>query len=73
MATFYFNNPKYKDQSKCLQYLEKAADPEYVKSLHNLGLIYYEGNLVAQDDAKAKNLIKRSAEKGDVEGRIMYI
>lgn len=44
-----------------------------MKSLHNLGLIYYEGKLVKYDENKSKNLIRRAAEKGDIEGRIMYI
>jgi len=44
-----------------------------VKSLHNLGLIYYEGKLVKYDEAKSKNLIRRAAEKGDIEGRIMHV
>ena len=56
-----------------MKYLEDAAEAEYVKSLHNLGLIYYEGKLVKYDEEKAKNLIRRAAEKGDIEGRIMYI
>jgi TPR repeat protein len=38
-----------------------------------LGLIYYEGKLVKYDEAKSKNLIRRAAEKGDIEGRIMHI
>jgi TPR repeat protein len=44
-----------------------------VKSLHNLGLIYYEGKLVKYNAEKSKNLIRRAAEKGDIEGRIMYV
>jgi hypothetical protein len=28
---------------------------------------------VNYDEVKSKNLIKRAAEKGDIEGRIMYI
>jgi uncharacterized protein len=35
-------------------------------------LIYYEGKLVKPNEEKAKNLIRRAAEKGDIEGRIMY-
>jgi uncharacterized protein len=38
-----------------------------------LGLIYYEGKLVKYDEIKSKNLIRRAAEKGDIEGRVMYI
>lgn len=44
-----------------------------MKALHNLGLIYYEGKLVKPNEEKAKNLIRRAAEKGDIEGRIMYV
>lgn len=50
-----------------------AAEAEYVKSLHNLAMIFYEGKLVKHDEVKSKNLLKRAAEKGDIEGRIMYI
>ena len=72
LATFYFGNEKYRDERKCLRYLEDAAEAEYVKALHNLGVINYEGKLVPYDEEKAKNLIRRAAEKGDIEGRIMY-
>ena len=41
--------------------------------MHNLGLIYYEGKLVKHNETKAKDLIRRAAEKGDIEGRIMHI
>ena len=73
LATFYFSNEKHRSEKKCLRYLEEAAEAEYVKALHNLGLIYYEGKLVPHNEEKAKNLIRRAAEKGDIEGRIMYI
>lgn len=43
LATFYWNNTKYKDQKKCLEYFERAAEAEYVKSLFNLGILYEEG------------------------------
>ena len=72
LATFYFGNEKYRDERKCLRYLEDAAEAEYVKALHNLGVINYEGKLVPYNEEKAKNLIRRAAEKGDIEGRIMY-
>ena len=38
-----------------------------------MGLIYYEGELVRQDEAKAISLIKRSADKGDLQGKLLYI
>jgi TPR repeat protein len=38
-----------------------AAEAEYVKSLHNLGLIYNAGKLVPLNAAKGKNLIRRAA------------
>ena len=44
-----------------------------LRPLHNLGLIYYEGKLVKHNETKAKDLIRRAAEKGDIEGRIMHI
>jgi TPR repeat protein len=44
-----------------------------VKSLHNLGLIYYEGKLVKRNEQKSRDLLRRAADKGDIEGRIMFI
>ena len=66
LATFYFSNSKYKDESLCLKYLEQAAEAEYVKALHNLGVIYYEGQFVKRNEEKARNLVRRAAEKGDI-------
>jgi hypothetical protein len=36
-------------------------------------LIYEEGTLVIRDENKSRNLIKRAAEKGDIEARVMYV
>jgi TPR repeat protein len=38
-----------------------------------LGIIYYQGDLGVQDEGKYKKLIKRAAEKGDVQGKQQYI
>lgn len=73
LASFYFNNPKYKNESKCMDYFERAAEAEYVKSLYNLGIIYLQGEIGVQDEEKAKRLIKRSAEKGDIQGKQQYV
>lgn len=73
LASFYYNDPKYKNQTKCLDYFQKAADAEYVKSLYNLGIIYLQGQMGVQDEQKAKRLIKRSAEKGDAQGKQNYV
>lgn len=73
LASFYYNDPKYKDQAKCMEYFERAAEAEYVKSLYNLGIIYLQGEIGVNDQEKAKRLIKRSAEKGDIQGKQQYI
>lgn len=44
-----------------------------MKSLYNLGIIYYQGDLGIHDENKYKQLIKRSADKGDVQGKQQYI
>lgn len=44
-----------------------------MKSLYNLGIIYLQGEMGLQDEEKAKALIKRSAEKGDLQGKQQYI
>ena len=44
-----------------------------MKALHNLGVIYYEGKMVREDLEKSRSLVKRAAEKGDIEGRLLYI
>jgi TPR repeat protein len=44
-----------------------------VKSLYNLGIIYYQGDLGIHDEEKYKQLIKRAAEKGDIQGKQQYI
>jgi len=41
--------------------------------LHNLALIYIEGTMVNTDEGKGMNLLKRAAQKGDIEARILYI
>jgi len=42
-----------------------------------LSLIYFEGSLdgalVEQNEVKAKGLLKRAAQKGDIEARVLYI
>lgn len=44
-----------------MDYFQRAAEAEYVKSLYNLGIIYLQGEMGVQDEEKAKSLIKRSA------------
>ena len=56
-----------------MDYFQRAAEAEYVKSLYNLGIIYLQGEMGVQDEEKAKSLIKRSAEKGDLQGKQQYI
>jgi TPR repeat protein len=73
LATFYFNSKSYNNPKKCLEYLERASEAEYVKSLHNLALIYIEGTMVNVDEVKGMNLLKRAAQKGDIEARILYV
>ena len=73
LASFYYNDPKYKNENKRMDYFQRAAEAEYVKSLYNLGIIYLQGEMGVQDEEKAKSLIKRSAEKGDLQGKQQYI
>lgn len=49
-----------------MKYLEMAAEAEYVKALHNLGLIYYEGKIVKRNEKKSRDLLRRAADKGDI-------
>jgi TPR repeat protein len=44
-----------------------------VKSLYNLGIIYLQGEIGVKNEEKAKRLIKRSAEKGDIQGKQQYV
>jgi TPR repeat protein len=53
--------------------LERASEAEYVKSLHNLALIYIEGTMGNADEVKGMSLLQRAAQKGDIEARILYI
>lgn len=39
----------HKNPTKCIEYFQKAVDAEYVKSLHNLALLYTEGSMVPHD------------------------
>jgi TPR repeat protein len=38
-----------------------------------LALIYIEGIMINGDEQKGSNLLKRAAQKGDIEARILYI
>jgi TPR repeat protein len=38
-----------------------------------LALIYIEGTMVNPDEIKGMNLLKRAAQKGDIEARILYV
>ena len=47
-----------------VHYFRKAADAGDAEAMFNLGYCYYNGNGIAEDRAKAKQLWSKAAEMG---------
>lgn len=52
------------DQYKAAQYYDKAAKAGSIPSLFNLGLMYYQGVVIARDFKRALENFASAAEKG---------
>ncbi len=70
---FFQNQQLLKSRSKeSLYYLEMAASSQYIDAEFMLGALYQTGTLVGgKDFDKAKKLISRSAQRGNVDAQLM--
>ncbi|SUD92231.1 Beta-lactamase hcpA precursor [Psychrobacter phenylpyruvicus] len=53
-----------RNNSKAAKWFEKAANQGMAEAQREIGLIYYYGSGVNQDDALAKDWLKKSCENG---------
>jgi serine/threonine protein kinase/TPR repeat protein len=61
-----------KDYQKARSYFEEAAQLGYIRSVVNLGVLYWQGEGVAQNFQTAVSLFKKGAEHGDSYGMFFY-
>jgi serine/threonine protein kinase/TPR repeat protein len=61
-----------KDYQKARSYFEEAAQLGYIRSVVNLGVLYWQGEGVAQNYQTAVGLFKKGAEHGDSYGMFFY-
>jgi TPR repeat protein/tRNA A-37 threonylcarbamoyl transferase component Bud32 len=61
-----------KDYQKARSYFEEAAQLGYIRSIVNLGVLYWQGEGVAQNYQTAVSLFKKGAEHGDSYGMFFY-
>jgi len=57
-------------EAQALRLLQNAADRDHVRSLVELGLCYYSGRWVRQDNEKALALWERAASRGSGEAKV---
>ncbi len=57
-----------KDYQKALEYYKKAASMGNVRAYFNLGIMYGNGEGVAQDTDKAIKYFEKACDLGDVDG-----
>ena len=66
---YYFGVGTEKDMAKAVEYLTQAADHNIANAQYRLGLLYYTGNGVKQDQTYAKLLMQKARDGGMTEAK----
>lgn len=77
LGDLYLHSPVYltsdkSDNAQALKYNEIAAENGYGEALFNLGLLYFNGDGVAEDNIKAVDLFSKAVNKG-CERALVYL